>query len=204
MNVTNEYQFRALKHRPKEIRELDPSKDTLETFQSDMVVKSEFNTSTGKEIEVKLEMDPEAIPVAQKPHPTPYHLQKPLKEWLEQAVKENIFQKVPDGETITWCSPLVVQPKPQYANMKNEELESQMIRASIDMRIPNEAMKRNRSRCVQSPTVDDFIYRLHDCKIFTKWDLRQVYHQLILDPATTKVATFSTPWGNYRPKKTST
>ena len=38
--------------------------------------------STGKEIEVKLEMDPEAIPVAQKPRPVPYHLQKPLKEWL--------------------------------------------------------------------------------------------------------------------------
>ena len=38
--------------------------------------------STGKEIEVKLEMDPEAIPVAQKPRVVPYHLQKPLKEWL--------------------------------------------------------------------------------------------------------------------------
>jgi len=48
-----------------------------------------------------LEMDPEAILVAQKPRPVPYHLQKPLKEWLEQAVKEKIFEKVPDGETIT-------------------------------------------------------------------------------------------------------
>ena len=155
--------------------------------------------STGKEIEVKLEMDPEAIPVAQKPRPVPYHLQKPLKEWLEQGVKENIFEKVLDGETSTWCSPLVVQPKPKYADIKNEELESQMIRASIDKRIPNEATKR--SRCVQSPRVEHFIYRLHDCKIFMKLDLRQGYHQLILDPAKRQVATFSTPWGNYRPKR---
>ena len=29
--------------------------------------------------------------VAQKPRPVPYHLQKPLKEWLEQEVKENIL-----------------------------------------------------------------------------------------------------------------
>ena len=54
---------------------------------------------------------------------------KPLKEWLEQGVNENIIEKVPDGETITWCSLQVVQPKPKYADIKNEELESQMIRA---------------------------------------------------------------------------
>ena len=66
---------------------------------------------------------------------------KPLKEWLEQGVNENIIEKVPDGETITWCSLQVVQPKPKYADIKNEELESQMIRASTDMRVPNEAMK---------------------------------------------------------------
>ena len=54
---------------------------------------------------------------------------------------------------------------------------------------------------VQSPRVEDFIYRLQDRKIFTKLDLRQSYHQLTLDPATREVATFSTPWGNYRPKR---
>ena len=151
---------------------------------------------TGKKIEVKLEMETDAKPVAQKPRPVPYHLQKPLKAWLDQGVKEEIFEKVPDGEAITWCSPLVVQPTPKFTEMKSEVLESHMIRASIDMRIPNQSMKR--SQCVQSPRVEDFIYRLHDCKIFTKLDLRQGYHQLALDPSTKQVATFSTPWGNYR------
>ena len=41
----DEYQFRALKHTSKEIRELDPSKDTLKTLQSDLVVKGEFHTT---------------------------------------------------------------------------------------------------------------------------------------------------------------
>ena len=153
--------------------------------------------STGKKIEVKLEMEPDAEPVAQKPRPVPYHLQKPLKDWLDQGVNEEIFEKVPDREAITWCLPLVVQPKPTY--MKSEELESHMIGASIDMRIPNQSMRR--SRCVQSPRAEDFIYHLHDYKIFTQLDLRQGYHQLALDPSTRQVATFGTPWGNYRPQQ---
>ena len=281
-NVMDEYQFKALKHRSQEIKELEPSRDTLKTLQSDLSVKGEFTTTlrnknrgtqskflviqgkmdsppllskstlmelgmlkidpegtlketnelriktlktpddsietvlreysdvfqgiscfreknTGKKIEVKLEMETDAKPVAQKPRPVPYHLQKPLKDWLDQGVKEEIFEKVPEGEAICWCSPLVVQPKRKFTEMKSEELESHMIRASIDMRIPNQSMKR--SRCVQSPRVEDFIYRLHDCKIFTKLDLRQGYHQLALDPSTRQVATFSTPWGNYRPQR---
>ena len=135
--------------------------------------------NTGKKIEGKLEMNTDAKPVAQKPRPVPYHLQKALKDWLDQGVKEEIFEKVPDGEAITWCSPLVVQPKPKFTEMRSEELESHIIRASIDMRIPDQSMKRG--RCVQSPRVEDFIYRLQDCKIFTKLDLRQAYHQLALD-----------------------
>ena len=50
----------------------------------------------------------EAEPVAQKPRPAPYHLQKPLKDWLDQGVNEEIFEKVPDREAIIWCLPLVV------------------------------------------------------------------------------------------------
>ena len=112
-------------------------------------------------------MDPEAVPVEQKPCPGPYHLQKPLKEWLEQGLKENIFEKVPDRETIIWCSPLVVQPKPKYADIKNRELESQMISLSTDMRIRNEAMKQ--SRCVQSPRVEDFTYACMSARPSQNW-----------------------------------
>ena len=48
--------------------------------------------NTGKEIEVKLEIDLEAIPVAQKPRNVAYHLQQPLKEWLNQGVEEKICE----------------------------------------------------------------------------------------------------------------
>ena len=95
---------------------------------------------TGEEIEVKPEIIPEAKPVAQKPRRVAYHLQKPLKECLEEGVEKKIFEKVPACEPITWCSPLVVQPKPKFTEIEKDQQESHMIRAIIDMRIPNESM----------------------------------------------------------------
>ena len=196
--------IKALKNRSQDIKELEPSRDTRKTLQSNLTVKGEFTTtlrnknrgtqsnflviqgkmdspplqskstllelgmlkidpegtlketnelriktaktpedsieavlseysdvfqgigcfrdkSTGKKMDVKLEMDPSAEPLAQKPRPVPYHLQKQLKDWIDQGVNEEIFEKVPDGEAITWCSPLVVQPKRKFTvgRMKN-------------------------------------------------------------------------------------
>lgn len=152
---------------------------------------------TGKPIEVRLEMDPDIRPVAQKARHVPYYLKGPLVKWLKQGEEEGIFEKVAPGEPITWCSPLVVQPKPKYS--ETEELEPHMIRASIDMRLANTAMKR--SRCVEAPILDDFTYHMHDCRIFSKLDLKHGYHQLAIDTETSAIGTFSTPWGNYRPKR---
>ena len=53
-----------------------------------------------------------------------------------------------------------------------------MIRACIDLTVPNKFMERN--RITQGPVVEDFIYKFHDCVIFSKLDLRSGYHQLML------------------------
>ena len=49
----------------------------------------------GKEIFAKFSMKPEAVPVAQKPRPVAYYLQKPLREWLDLCINEGIFDEVP-------------------------------------------------------------------------------------------------------------
>ena len=148
---------------------------------------------------VKFSMKPDAVSVAQKPRPVPYYLQDPLKKWLDQCLEEDIFERVQGDEAITWCSPLVVQPKPRFCDVKKEKLEPHMIRASVDLRIPNRSMERN--RILQAPVVEDFTYKFHDCTMFSKMDLKQGYHQLVLDPQSRHIATFSTPWGNMRPKR---
>ncbi len=104
---------------------------------------------------------------------------------------------MPEGEAITWCSPLVVQPKPKFIG--REILEPEQIRASIDLRVVNKAMSC--SRIVQAPLVKDFTHAFNDCKVFSKLDLKQGYHQLTLDEESRWVVTFSTPWGNYRPRR---
>ena len=144
-------------------------------------------------------MKPEVTSVNQRPRPAPYHLQEPLKQWIEQGLKEDIFEKVPENEPITWCSPLVVQPKPRFAQTPPQELGPHMIRASVDLRVPNKYMER--SRITQSPVVEDFIHKFHDCTLWTKLDMRQGYLQLKLHPTSRAIATFITPWGNYRPMR---
>ena len=112
---------------------------------------------------------------------------------------EEIFETVAPGEPVTWCSPLVVQPKPRYSTVSKENLQPHIIRASVDLRVPNKCMEWN--RILQAPGVEDFTCKFHECKVFSKMDLRQGYHQLILHPDLRAVATFSTPWGNMRPKR---
>ena len=156
-----------------------------------------YDYKNDKEFYARFNMKPEAAPVAQKPRPVPYYLQTPLKQWLQQGIEADLFEEVKEGEPVTWCSPLVVQPKPKFRS--STELEPHMIRASVDLRVPNKFMER--TRITQGPMVEDFTHKFHDCTVFSKLDLRQGYHQLVLDPECRAVATFSTPWGNMRPKR---
>ena len=157
------------------------------------------DNKNGQDFYAKFSMRPEAVPVAQKPRPVAYYLQEPLKKWLEQCLEEEIFEEVPEGEPVTLCSPLVVQPKPKFSELDKGGLEPHRIRASVDLRIPNQFMERD--RITQSTVVEDFMYKFHNCTVFSKLDMKQRYHQLLLDPESRKIATFSTPWGNMRPKR---
>ena len=125
-------------------------------------------------------MRPETVPVAQRPRPVAYYLQEPLKKWLGQCVEEAIFEEVLEGEAVTWCSPLVVQPKPTFNAVDKDKLDLHMIRASVDLRVPNQFMERN--RITQGPIVEGFMYKFHNCTVFSKLYMRQGYHQLLLDP----------------------
>ena len=100
------------------------------------------------------------------------------------------MEEVPEQESIGWCSPLVVQPKPK--NPKD-------IRVSLGLRVLNKSMERTCQ--VQAPITEDFIAMFKDCKVFSKLDVNHGYHQFTLDEPSRKLVTFSTPWGNYQYKR---
>ena len=51
------------------------------------------------------------------------------------------------------------------------------------------------------PTIDDITSDLNGCKIFSKIDLKQEYHQILLHPESRHVTTFSTHIGLFRYKR---
>ena len=56
---------------------------------------------TNKKLYVQFSMKANAAPVAQRPRPVPYYLQKPLKLWLDQCVEDRLFEGVPADEPVT-------------------------------------------------------------------------------------------------------
>lgn len=134
-------------------------------------IREDGDNRNDKELYVQFDIKDNVVPVAQKPRPVPYYLQKPLKLWSEQCVEDDIFEHVPADEPVTWCSPIVVQPKPRYLHVANDELQPHMIRTCIDLRVPNKYMERN--RITHGPVVEDFIYKFHECSLFkigsSKW-----------------------------------
>ena len=67
-------------------------------------------------------------------------------------------------------SPIVVVPRPN---------DPENVRITLHMRAANHAIK-----CVKHPmlTIDKLIHDLNGCRVFTKLDLAQGYHQIELHP----------------------
>ncbi|CAB4018349.1 Hypothetical predicted protein [Paramuricea clavata] len=144
----------------RKLQETQSSVDELLKPYQDLFHGIGRATRNGEEIQLHLPMDEEAEPVAQKPRRVAYHLMEPLQKRLQEFVEQDIMEKVPDQEPITWCSPMVVQPKPKNSND---------IRLRLDLRTLNKPMLRTCQ--VQAPITEDFITAFKDCRIFSKLDL---------------------------------
>ncbi|KAL9988412.1 hypothetical protein ACROYT_G002850 [Oculina patagonica] len=68
------------------------------------------------------------------------------------------------------------------------------------MREANKAITRERHLM---PTLDEVVHDLNGAKVFSKLDLNQGYHQLVLHPDSRHITTFSTHLGLFRYKRLS-
>ena len=119
-----------------------------------------------KGTEVKLEIDEKVDPVAQRARRIPHSMTSKVNEKLKEMLEQDIIEKA-EGAT-PWLSPLTAIPK-----------KSGDVRLVLDMRIPNQALKRRR---VQMPTVDDILQKMQGATVFTEVDLSQRYLQIPLAP----------------------
>ena len=137
-----------------------------------------------KDTEIKFTVDKNIQPVSQHLRRIPFHVRKKVENKLKQLIELDIIEPV--TEATSWVSPIVAIPK-------GEE-----IRLTIDMRKPNTAIKRNH---FPIPTLDEILLKFNNCRVFTKLDLNNGYHQISLHPESRELTTFITHEGLFRYKR---
>lgn len=132
-------------------------------------------------IEVKLHIDKSVPPVAQKLRPIPFSVRDAVTEEVERLEKLDVIEKA-TGPT-TWVSPIVAVPKPHSPGV---------VRICVDMRRANQAITRERHA---SPTLEDLVTSLTGASVFSKLDLNDGHHQLVLHEESRHITTFNLSQG---------
>ena len=160
-------------------------------MESDKLIQEYPQLFTGvgklKDFELKLHIDDNVQPVAQRHRRVPFHVRKKVEAELQRLEDSDIIEKV--NSPTPWISPIVTPPKPK---------SPEEVRICVDMRCPNTAIKRERHI---TPTVDDLILELNGSTVFSKVDLNKGYHQIMLAPESRAITTFSTHIGIRRYKR---
>ena len=104
---------------------------------------------------------------------------------LQQEIIEPAVAPIP------WESPVVLVPKPKQPGG---------VRFCVDMREANKAILRERHLL---PTLDEVIHDLNGATVFSKLDLNQGYHQLLLHLDSRHITKFSTHTGLFRYQRLS-
>ncbi len=147
-------------------------------------------TGVGKlaDYKLKLHIDPNVVPVAQKPRRIPYPLKDKVLKKILELENLDIIEKV-TGPT-SWVSPAVFAPKPNKDD----------IRICVDMRCANQAILREK---LPMPTVDDVLEEMNGSSVFSKLDLKLGFHQVELDEGSKDITTFAVGDSLYRYKRLS-
>ena len=111
---------------------------------------------------IKLDIDETKTLRAQPQRRVPYHIWEKVTSAITELETQDIIEKVPESEATPWVSPIVAIPN-----------KDGQVRICVDMRLPNEAIRRVRHPI---PTVSDVSLALNGAKYFSKLDLSQAHH----------------------------
>lgn len=126
--------------------------------------KKPFGKIKGVVVEIPIKDNVKAIQQPYRRIPAP--LEKLVNDKIDELWQADIIEKI---DTSNWISPLVVVPKPDNPDE---------VRICVDMKRANEAVARENHPL---PTIDDFLPELESAEFFSKYDVKQAFHQVDLD-----------------------
>ena len=185
----------ALKDNPKPSKDFDTPKRRISHVQPTHDKSIDAMLEANKEIfngigklhgtHITLNIDPAVPPVVQNTRRIPFHIRKQVEKELLSLQSQGIIERVPEGQATPWISQIVTVPKK----------DNKSIRICVDMRSANKAIRRVRH---VMPTVDEIMTNLNGAQFFSKIDLSNAYHQLVLAEGCRYIATFSTHIGLFQ------
>ena len=128
------------------------------------------------------QVNPDICPVVSPVRRIPISLKAKVKAELDNLTDQHVITPIQDPTD--WVSNLVVTMK------KNGDL-----RVCLDPQCLNKALKREHFRL---PVLDDILPELSNAKLFSTLDVKNAYWHVVLDDESSKLTTFSTPFGRYR------
>jgi hypothetical protein len=108
-------------------------------------------------------------------------MESDVKAELKGMVDEGVIIK--EHEPTEWCSPMIVRRKPNG-----------LLRVCMDPRYLNAFLKR---ATYPLPDIESVFPKFCGAKVFSKLDLTAGFWQVLLDLESSKLCTFSTPFGRY-------
>lgn len=134
---------------------------------------------------LEIVLKPDANPVSRAPRRIPLSLKPKVKEALDNLTNFDIIE--PTQEPSDWISNLVVVEKPNGS-----------LRLCLDPKFLNAAIKKD---YYSIPTLEDLKSKLARAKFFTVLDLKDGFYQIELTSDSSKLCSFSTPFGTYKFKR---
>ena len=125
--------------------------------------------------QLKLHINREVTPMAQKPRRIPYPLEDKVQRKIGELLNLDIIDKVP-GPT-TWVSPAAIAPKPNKDD----------VRICVDMRRVNEVIQREE---LPTPTMEGVLEEMNGNTVFSKLDMNMEFHQIELEEGSRDIKKF--------------